>query len=121
MPRRDCTGPFGMGPRTGRGMGYCTGHPYPGYMYPAGWGWHRHPGGHGYRHMFYATGLPGWMRPSWLGGWADVPPAAPYAPPAEVKEGFLRRQAEWLRAALEDVERQLEELSGRKSTDEPAP
>lgn len=114
MPRGDRTGPFGMGPRTGRGMGYCTGHPYPGYMYPAGRGWYRHPGGHGYRHMFYATGMPGWMRPSWLGGWADVPPA-------EVEEGVLRRQAEWLRSALEEVERRLEELTGRKSTDEPAP
>lgn len=118
MPRGNRTGPWGMGPRTGRGMGYCTGHPMPGYMYPpAGAG---HPGGHGWRHMYYATGLPGWMRPSWLGGWGEVPPA-PCALPAEVEEGFLRRQAEWLRSALEQVERRLEELTGRKPTDEPAP
>ena len=25
MPGRDRTGPMGMGPMTGRGMGYCTG------------------------------------------------------------------------------------------------
>ena len=26
MPRGDGTGPMGMGPMTGRGMGYCTGY-----------------------------------------------------------------------------------------------
>lgn len=31
MPRGDRTGPDGMGPRTGRGMGYCSGYDSPGY------------------------------------------------------------------------------------------
>ncbi len=119
MPRGDRTGSLGLGPRTGRGMGYCTGHPYPGYMYPAGRCWWPH-GGHGYRHMYYATGLPGWMRPSWLGGWADVPPA-PYSPQPEVEEGFLRRLAEWLRSELDRIERRLDELKGSKPADEPNP
>ena len=30
MPRGDGTGPMGMGPLTGRGMGYCIGAGYPG-------------------------------------------------------------------------------------------
>lgn len=34
MPRGDRTGPQGMGPRTGRGMGYCSGFDTPGYMNP---------------------------------------------------------------------------------------
>ncbi|MGQ9681473.1 MAG: DUF5320 domain-containing protein [Anaerolineae bacterium] len=30
MPRGDGTGPAGMGPRTGRGLGPCSGYPTPG-------------------------------------------------------------------------------------------
>ena len=32
MPRGDGTGPNGIGPRTGRGMGYCAGYNTPGFM-----------------------------------------------------------------------------------------
>jgi len=32
MPRGDRTGPEGMGPMTGRGLGYCNDYPDPGYM-----------------------------------------------------------------------------------------
>lgn len=32
MPRGDKTGPEGFGPRTGRGLGYCTGYSSPGFM-----------------------------------------------------------------------------------------
>lgn len=31
MPRGDGTGPAGMGPRTGRGAGYCAGYSSPGF------------------------------------------------------------------------------------------
>ena len=34
MPRGNRTGPFGMGPRTGRAMGYCSGYDAPGFMNP---------------------------------------------------------------------------------------
>lgn len=34
MPAGDRTGPWGLGPRTGRGLGYCSGSPYPGFMIP---------------------------------------------------------------------------------------
>ena len=34
MPRGDRTGPMESGPHTGRGMGYCSGYPYPGFMNP---------------------------------------------------------------------------------------
>ncbi|NMC44151.1 MAG: DUF5320 domain-containing protein, partial [candidate division Zixibacteria bacterium] len=71
MPRGDRTGPAGMGPMTGRGLGYCAGFGMPGYMNPApgrgfGMGFGRGRGfgggGRGWRHWYYATGLPGWMR-----------------------------------------------------------
>jgi len=34
MPFGDRTGPLGFGPRTGRGRGYCSGFPTPGFMNP---------------------------------------------------------------------------------------
>ena len=34
MPAGDRTGPFGLGPMTGRQAGYCAGYPLPGYMNP---------------------------------------------------------------------------------------
>lgn len=40
MPLGDRTGPWGIGPMTGRAMGYCAGFPYPGYMNP-GYGFGR--------------------------------------------------------------------------------
>ena len=35
-------------------------------------------GGHGHRHMYYATGLPGWVRFGYSPGWGGLPPAAQY-------------------------------------------
>ncbi len=34
MPVGDGTGPFGLGPMTGRAAGYCAGYPMPGYANP---------------------------------------------------------------------------------------
>jgi hypothetical protein len=34
MPRGDKTGPWGLGPMTGRAAGYCAGYPVPGFMNP---------------------------------------------------------------------------------------
>ena len=34
MPRGNRTGPMGMGPQTGRGMGFCSGNANPGYAWP---------------------------------------------------------------------------------------
>jgi len=34
MPGGDRTGPNGQGPKTGRGLGYCTGNTQPGYSQP---------------------------------------------------------------------------------------
>jgi len=37
MPAGDGTGPFGLGPMTGRAAGYCAGYPVPGYGNPISW------------------------------------------------------------------------------------
>ena len=34
MPGGNGTGPLGLGPKTGRGAGFCAGHPNPGHINP---------------------------------------------------------------------------------------
>lgn len=65
-----------MGARTGRAAGYCVGsempgnaHPVPGRGFGTGFGRGRGAGGRGpggggrgWRNMFIATGIPGWLR-----------------------------------------------------------
>ena len=56
MPGGDGTGPAGLGSKTGRVGGYCTGYTVPGYMNPVSG---RGGRGRGFRHMYWATGLRG--------------------------------------------------------------
>lgn len=115
MPRGDGTGPMGLGPMTGRGAGYCAGYGVPGYMNPVGgrlglgFGW---GGGRGWRHWYYATGLPGWARFGWAPAWGTVPPAwaAGFAPTPEQEADLLRRQADWLKQQLDAISQRLDEL-----------
>ncbi len=116
MPGGDRTGPMGMGPMTGRAAGYCAGYGVPGFMnsvpgrgFGMGFGRGRGfgGGGRGWRHMFYATGLPGWMR----AGWPAPVGAAPYAKPdPEAEREFLKDQSEALQAQLDQVRKRLDEM-----------
>lgn len=114
MPRGDGTGPRGMGPMTGRAAGFCAGYSAPGYMSPTGgrafgggWGRGGAGGGRGWRHMYCATGLPGWAR-------AEVGPAYGFSPaPTWTKEQeveALRAQARSMEEAIESVNQRLQEL-----------
>ncbi len=125
MPLGDRTGPWGLGPMTGRAAGYCAGWGVPGYMNPipgwgrgfGGWGrgfWGRGRG-RGWRHWYYATGLPGWARaPLWWGYGSPASPATPWTGPAQAdpkaEQRFLRQQAEALQAELDAVRRRLSDL-----------
>lgn len=116
MPGGDGTGPLGAGPMTGRGAGFCAGFNIPGYANPApgpgfwgrGRGFRRGGGGRGWRHCFWATGLPGWMRV----GWGSMPYTAEPTPEAERR--FLDGQAQALRSQLDAIEKRLEELKSDK-------
>lgn len=117
MPRGDGTGPAGLGPMTGRRMGYCAGYGMPGYAH-GGWGrgFGRGGGrGRGWRHWYYATGLPGWARGRWFGAWGQVPYPPPTwredAPDNVSEEEALREQAGYLEEALANVRKRLEEVS----------
>lgn len=126
MPRGDRTGPMGMGLRTGRGAGYCSGFGAPGFTNPmpgrgAGTGFGRNAGvcgrgfggGRGWRNTFYATGVPGWGR---FGGYGVVPAAYQTADP-DVENQSLKRQAELLESELEAVKKRLAEVETAKSGD----
>jgi hypothetical protein len=105
MPRGDGTGPRGFGPMTGRGNGYCAGKNAPGYANSAGQLGLRRGyggGGRGWRHHYYATGLPYWARPS----------AAPLIPEQEL--AGLKNEAEWLKNQLEVLNRRIEELEPKQ-------
>jgi len=130
MPRGDRTGPMGMGAMTGRAAGYCTGSGAPGYANPVpghgfGMGFERGRGvrgrgfgggGRGRRNIFYATGLPGWMR---FGGYA-----APYGyptpyqkPDPEMEKQALKDHAEALQSELDIVKKRLAEVEIRSAAD----
>jgi hypothetical protein len=101
MPRGDGTGPMGTGPMSGRQAGYCADFDAPGYANPAprlglarGFG----GGGRGWRHWFYATGLPRWARGS-------------FAPPTPQQEAdALKEKAGWLKDQLDAINKRIEEI-----------
>jgi hypothetical protein len=98
MPGGDRTGPLGAGPRTGRGMGYCGSDNQPGLVNQAtvfrgGLGFRR-GGGRGWRHRFYATGIPGWVPPT-----------------PEQEAANLKSQADLLKTQLDAIQKRIEELT----------
>lgn len=114
MPRGDGTGPMGMGPMTGRAAGYCTGFGIPDFMNSIpgrGFGMGFGGRGCGWRHRFYATGLPGWMRSG-----AFPSPMNPQAmsdkPDPEMEKQTLKNQFDVLQAQLDIVKKRLDDLEG---------
>ena len=113
MPRGNRMGPFGAGPRTGQGGGYCAGFHAPGYMnyaFRMGGGRGR-GGGRGWRHWYYATGLPGWMRAGGggLGRFAGWEPSfSPLSHERELEE--LKAQAAFFKENIQAIENRIEEL-----------
>lgn len=106
---------MGMGARMGRGARYCEGFGMPGYANPAGgrglgMGFGRGRGfggrgggGCGWLHLFYATGLPGWMR---FGGWTS-----PYQKPdPEPERQAIEDQARALQTELDFIKKRLGDI-----------
>ena len=101
MPRGNGTGPMGLGPMTGRRAGYCAGYDAPGDANPVprlGLARGFQGGGHGWRHMFYATGLLRWAR-------------AGFVPPTPQQEAeALKEQAGWLKDQLDAINKRIKEI-----------
>jgi hypothetical protein len=68
-----------------------------------GFGRGRGGGGRGWRHMFHATGLPGWMR---FAGYA--------APDPEIEKQALKHQADALQAELDLIKKRLGEIETKE-------
>lgn len=86
MPRGDATGPMGMGPRSGRGLGYCAAYNIPGFI--PGMAWRRGWGG-----SF---------------GWQNYLAWTP--PKKEEMLQALKNQSEWLKDQLDAINKRIEEL-----------
>lgn len=113
MPRGDRTGPRGMGPRTGRAMGYCTGHDAPGYMWPGpgmglgrgfGMGFGRGPGRGFGRGFGRGVGYPYPMGDPWYG--STTPPQ----PTPEDELQMLKEEAAALTREQKAVAKRIAEL-----------
>lgn len=110
MPAGDRTGPGGMGPRTGRGAGFCAGYDSPGYANGGfyggfgGRGFGRRPfGGRGFRRMRNPFGYRG---QTWYGAYPNAyPPAAPMT--AEQEQEALKDEETWLQEQLDSVRSRL--------------
>ncbi|MHA1972014.1 MAG: DUF5320 domain-containing protein [Candidatus Hodarchaeales archaeon] len=120
MPRGDRTGPWGQGPRTGRGLGYCSGYATPGYTKGPGMGWGRgYGGGRGWR----GGGGRGWgygYRPYFPPAETVPPyPITPVGPwPATLspddESKYLEQTLEGLKKEMSLIEKRLGELSKKK-------
>ena len=116
MPGFDGTGPNGMGPMTGGGRGFCavplseTRIPASGRRYFGRRGFWGRGGGRGWRHWFYATGLPGWMRT----GYYDFPDMTP-----ENEIEVLKKESDYLKAQLDEIQKRISSLekSAKPDTD----
>jgi hypothetical protein len=122
MPWGDRTGPWGTGPRTGWGLGRCSGYPMPGYANPAnpgggrwahgGRGWGRGLGrGRGF-------GRGRWRYPLMAGPYGPDPAYEPYyaepAPTAEQEKSYLEQLGKSLEEQLGEIKKRLEELASKR-------
>lgn len=114
---------------SGREAGYCAGFGRPGYanVVPGrgfgmgfqrgrgGWGCRFAGGGRGWRHMYYATGQPSWMRG---GGYHPVGAAVPDpTPDPEFERRALQNRADALRAELDQVQKRLTEVESERPSE----
>ena len=102
MPWGDGTGPRGMGPRTGRGFGYCTGYNAPGYATPGpGRGWGR-GFGRGRGRGFWARAF----------GWGPTAPQ-PIQPTKEQEAQMLKQEETAIESEIKSLKEELEQVKKR--------
>ena len=107
MPRGDGTGPWGEGPMTGGGFGYCN----PAYReygvpYGQGFGYGRGlRGGRGFRGGFGRGRGYGWYPPA-------TPPAYGPAYPMSAADEIntLKAEAEYMKGSLDAIKNRIEDL-----------
>ncbi|ACB85984.1 DUF5320 domain-containing protein [Natranaerobius thermophilus] len=121
MPGGDGTGPMGRGPMRGRLTGYCAGYETPGFSYPGSKrnkasDTRRTGGGRrsGFRHMYYATGLPGWARSGMvvegLPAYNQESVHDDFDMDSEREKKILKSQVKALKGQLNKINKRIEEL-----------
>lgn len=134
MPRGNGTGRSGMGPMTGRGMGYCAGYDRPGYMNNGGigagfgrglGGGFGLGGGRGFgRGLGFGLGRAFGYRGAYgpydtYGAYGAPSPAAVGAAGSDLRKQAMQRQADSLEQELQALRSQLRDLdSTARSTEE---
>ena len=121
MPRGDKTGPDGLGPRSGRGLGYCSGYDSPGYTKGVP------RGGRGYGRGYgrgFGRGL-GWGRgrryhldPDEL-YYPNRNPVYPTEPNVEMnreeEKHYLENMVHSLENELKNIKNRLKEIGNKKN------
>lgn len=128
MPAGDRTGPMGAGPMTGRGMGICAGYGVPGYMNSGfgrgfgggrGRGFGMGGGGYGWRHRYYATGRPGWVRDYSYHRYPVNPDyEAESLLNADDEIVYLKQESKRFERILKDVNKRLDELQSKEKEED---
>ena len=117
MPGGDGRGPNGLGARTGRGLGYCSGYDTPGYtkgpgaglgrvrypMFGRGMAWGRGGGGRGYR--FGGT----FAQPQFYPRPMAIDPQDSLTILKQEKD-FLESEAKNLQVAIQNIAKRIEEF-----------
>ncbi len=115
MPGFDGTGPLGMGPMSGRGLGFCN-------PYGRRFVWRNNPWGFrgfGFRGRFgrgFGRGLGrgfGWRGRFWGGGLFPHFPAN-FEMSKDEELNLLREEAQYLKEALEEINKRVSELEAER-------
>ena len=122
MPSGDRTGPYGLGAKTGRSLGYCAGYDTPGYMkgpgmgrgrgwgrgrglgYGRGWGW-------GYRYPVYSAPIA--YTPVYTQYTAGVvPQISPESQLSMLKQekDYLESEMNGIKSAIDDISKKITDL-----------
>lgn len=109
MPFGDHTGPSGMGPRSGRGFGFCSGYSHPGFVAGRGRGFGRGMGpGFGRSRGWGRQFGPGVGYPGYAPDYGPVYGAE--APSPDQEKSYLKSQISAMETTIENLKRRLEEV-----------
>lgn len=109
MPGGDRTGPAGRGPMTGRGFGYCSGYPAPGYTRDPGMGLGR-GWGRGRGRGYYRWGR--YRDPYYEPYVLNPPTYVPASPLGKTDQiTMLKQEKEYLESEMEGIKNALNDIS----------
>ena len=122
MPGGDRTGPMGMGKRTRRDAGYCSGESRPGYA-TSGFGFRCGQGygrGHGFRGTGPDRGYVAWLNRPWNIGLQGmrygIDTTSFDRSDPDMEKRLLKRQAEDLQIQLDAIRKRLDEIDAAPSS-----